>query len=433
MNGAHALIRTLVASGVDVCFANPGTSEMHFVAALDDVPEMRAVLALFEGVATGAADGYGRMADRPAATLLHLGPGLGNGIANLHNARRARTPIVNIVGDHATYHRAFDAPLHVRHRHARPQRLGLDPRHDAAARSSRATRPTRSPRRRRRPGGSRRSSSRPTRPGSKPASPRRAIAPVARRDGSGRHRSTSSPRRCVRVSRPRCCSVARRCASAALLAASRVAQATGRQAAERDVPGPARARRGAARRSNGSATSPSSRWRSSTACATSCSSTRTPPVSFFAYPDKPSMLVPDGCEVHVLAAGADDVAARARAPRRRARRATPTARRSQPAARPERADGRARRGAAVARGARRAAARGRDRRRRGADERAVRARRDRGCAAPRLADAHRWRDRPGHAARDRCRGRVPGSQGAVTSQADGSAMYTLQVAVDAGA
>ena len=88
MNGAQALIRTLVDSGVDVCFANPGTSEMHFVAALDTVPEMRAVLGLFEGVVTGAADGYGRMADRPAATLLHLGPGLGNGIANLHNARR---------------------------------------------------------------------------------------------------------------------------------------------------------------------------------------------------------------------------------------------------------------------------------------------------------------------------------------------------------
>ena len=111
MNGAHALLRTLVANGVDTCFTNPGTSEMHFVAALDDVPEMRSILALFEGVATGAADGYGRMAGRPAATLLHLGPGLGNGLANLHNARRARTPIVNIVGDHATYHQALDAPL----------------------------------------------------------------------------------------------------------------------------------------------------------------------------------------------------------------------------------------------------------------------------------------------------------------------------------
>jgi len=111
MNGAQALMTTLLGSGVDVCFTNPGTSEMHFVAALDAVPEMRAVLGLFEGVVTGAADGYGRMAGRPAATLLHLGPGLGNGIANLHNARRARTPLVNIVGDHATTHRHLDPPL----------------------------------------------------------------------------------------------------------------------------------------------------------------------------------------------------------------------------------------------------------------------------------------------------------------------------------
>jgi acetolactate synthase I/II/III large subunit len=110
-NGAQALLRTLVDAGVTTCFTNPGTSEMHFVAALDDVPEMRAVLALFEGVATGAADGYARMADRPAATLLHLGSGLGNGLANLHNARRARVPLVNIVGDHATYHRQYDAQL----------------------------------------------------------------------------------------------------------------------------------------------------------------------------------------------------------------------------------------------------------------------------------------------------------------------------------
>jgi acetolactate synthase-1/2/3 large subunit len=111
VNGAQAVIRTLVGGGVDVCFANPGTSEMHFVAALDDVPEMRAVLTLFEGVATGAADGYARMTGWPAATLLHLGPGLGNGIANLHNARRARTPLVNVVGDHALTHKRLDAPL----------------------------------------------------------------------------------------------------------------------------------------------------------------------------------------------------------------------------------------------------------------------------------------------------------------------------------
>jgi acetolactate synthase I/II/III large subunit len=109
--GAQALLRTLVDAGVRTCFTNPGTSEMHFVAALDSVPEMRSVLALFEGVATGAADGYARMAERPGATLLHLGSGLGNGLANLHNARKGRVPIVNIVGDHATYHTKYDAQL----------------------------------------------------------------------------------------------------------------------------------------------------------------------------------------------------------------------------------------------------------------------------------------------------------------------------------
>ena len=111
MNGAQALMKTLVDAGIEVCFTNPGTSEMHFVAALDSEPKMRAVLALFEGVATGAADGYARMADKPAATLLHLGCGLGNGLANLHNARKGKVPVVNIVGDHATYHTQLDAQL----------------------------------------------------------------------------------------------------------------------------------------------------------------------------------------------------------------------------------------------------------------------------------------------------------------------------------
>jgi acetolactate synthase I/II/III large subunit len=111
MNGAQSLLRTLVNCGVDTCFMNPGTSEMHFVAALDSVPRMQSVLALFEGVATGACDGYARMSDRPAAALLHLGPGLGNGLANLHNARKGQVPVVVIVGDHATYHKQYDAPL----------------------------------------------------------------------------------------------------------------------------------------------------------------------------------------------------------------------------------------------------------------------------------------------------------------------------------
>ncbi|MBP8924358.1 MAG: acetolactate synthase large subunit [Pseudomonadales bacterium] len=111
MNGAEALLRTLIDAGVEVCFTNPGTSEMHFVAALDQVPGMRCVLGLFEGVVTGAADGYSRIAGKPAATLLHLGPGLGNGLANLHNAKKGNAAIVNIVGDHATYHLQYDTPL----------------------------------------------------------------------------------------------------------------------------------------------------------------------------------------------------------------------------------------------------------------------------------------------------------------------------------
>lgn len=111
MNGAESLVRTLVVNGVNVCFTNPGTSEMHFVAALDKVEGMRCVLGMFEGVVTGAADGYYRMTGNPACTLLHLGPGLGNGLANLHNAKKARSGIVNIVGEHATYHLKHDAPL----------------------------------------------------------------------------------------------------------------------------------------------------------------------------------------------------------------------------------------------------------------------------------------------------------------------------------
>ncbi len=112
MNGAESLVTTLAACRVDVCFANPGTSEMHFVAALDRWPGVRCVLGLFEGVVTGAADGYYRIARKPAATLLHLGPGFGNGLANLHNARKARSGIVNVVGDHSVAHARFDAPLH---------------------------------------------------------------------------------------------------------------------------------------------------------------------------------------------------------------------------------------------------------------------------------------------------------------------------------
>lgn len=111
MNGAESVVRSLHGAGIEVCFANPGTSEMQFVDALDRTGLLRCVLGLFEGVATGAADGYARMAHKPAVTLLHLAPGLANGCANMHNARKARAPMVNLVGDHAVRHRSYDAPL----------------------------------------------------------------------------------------------------------------------------------------------------------------------------------------------------------------------------------------------------------------------------------------------------------------------------------
>lgn len=111
MNGAHALLDSLVKAGVEVCFANPGTSEMHLVTAIGKTDDVRPVLCLFEGVASGAADGYARMSEKPAITLLHLGPGYANGMANLHNARKAFSPVVNIVGDHAVWHHQYDAPL----------------------------------------------------------------------------------------------------------------------------------------------------------------------------------------------------------------------------------------------------------------------------------------------------------------------------------
>src|SRR6202158_3030152 len=111
MNGAESLIRTLVAGGIDTCFSNPGTSEIHIVAALDRIPERRCVLGLFEGVATGGAAGFARGTGNTARTLLHLGPGLGNGLANLHNARRAEVPLINLVGQHATDHLRYDTPL----------------------------------------------------------------------------------------------------------------------------------------------------------------------------------------------------------------------------------------------------------------------------------------------------------------------------------
>ena len=110
MNASDALIKTLISNGAEVVFANPGTSEMHLVAAIDTHPEIRPVLGLFEGVVSGAADGYARMSGKSAVNLLHLGPGLGNSFANIHNANKALSPMVNVVGDHATYHLKYNAP-----------------------------------------------------------------------------------------------------------------------------------------------------------------------------------------------------------------------------------------------------------------------------------------------------------------------------------
>lgn len=305
MIGAQALIQTLVASQVDVCFMNPGTSEMHFVQALDAVPEMRGVLALFEGVATGAADGYARMTGRPAAVLLHLGPGLGNGWANLHNARRARSPIVTIVGAHATYHERFDAPLQSDiaglartisgwfRSSAHPRDLGRDTA-DAVAAA------------RRHPG-------------------QIAIlvlpADVSWTDGAQpeRARPVAPPQPVADDVVADVADIVAKGPSTLLLlggaatqergihAAGRVATATGARVLAETFP--ARLRRGA-----GLARVDRLAYRAEVAVRQLdgvehivLAGARSP-VSFFAYAGRPSDLVPDGCQVHTLATGDDDVA-----------------------------------------------------------------------------------------------------------------------------
>jgi acetolactate synthase I/II/III large subunit len=304
MNGAQALIRTLVDGGVDVCFANPGTSEMHFVAALDAVPEMRGVLALFEGVVTGAADGYARMAGRPAATLLHLGPGLGNGLANLHNARRAATPLVNVVGDHATYHKRYDAPLEsdidavagsvsgwVR-RSASTDDVGTD----AAEAISAATRPPGQVATLILPadvswstGGEPGRPLPPEAPAAVPDEVIRSVAAVLRSDQPSVLLIGGSATR-----------------ERALLAADRVAAATGARLLCETFP--ARLERGAGlpavERLGYLAEQATAQLDGARHLVVAGAR---PPVSFFAYPGRPSDLVPDGCEVHVLAAAEDDV------------------------------------------------------------------------------------------------------------------------------
>jgi acetolactate synthase I/II/III large subunit len=305
MNGAQALIRTLADAGVDVCFTNPGTSEMHFVAALDDVPEMRAVLGLFEGVVTGAADGYARMAGRPAATLLHLGPGLGNGLANLHNARRARTPVVNIVGDHATYHGQYDAPLESDIESVATNVSGWYRRStdvDAVARdTAEAVAASLGP------------------PGqvatlvlpadvcwTEGATP---AAPLPRNDRAAVDADVvDTVAKAVRSGEPVVLFLGGSAVrEAGLVAASRIAAATGVKLVCETFP--ARIERGA-----GLPAVDRLPYLGEMAAA-QLDGTRhlvlvdaKSPVSFFAYPGKPSDLVPEGCEVHVLAAGNDDAA-----------------------------------------------------------------------------------------------------------------------------
>ncbi|HVM58706.1 MAG TPA: acetolactate synthase large subunit [Gaiellaceae bacterium] len=304
MNGAQALIRTLVAGGVDVCFGNPGTSEMHFVAALDEVPEMRAVLGLHEGVVTGAADGYGRMAGRPAATLLHLGPGLANGLANLHNARRAFTPVVNVVGDHATYHRRYDAPLD-----SDIERLAgwlggwvrttagvADLGRDAADAIAAASAP---------PGGIATlvlPADVSWSDGASPASP--AGVPARTPVAEGRVEEIAGVLRSGEPSLVLLGGAATR--EPALRAASRIGVGAGARLLVETFP--ARLERGAGLPAVERLGYIAEHVEAQLAGVRHLvlASARAP-VSFFAYPGRPSDLVPEDCTVHVLATGADDV------------------------------------------------------------------------------------------------------------------------------
>ncbi len=305
MNGAQALLRTLADCGVTMCFANPGTSEMHLVAGLDATPELRGVLCLYEGVATGAADGYGRMAGRPAAALLHLGPGLANGLANLHNARRAGTPLLTVVGDHASYHKRYDAPLEsdidaiagtvsgwIRHP-ARPEDVGADTAEAVAAAMT--------------PPGQVATLILPAdvswSGGGTPAPPVpvRAAPPVPGDAIDSAGAVLRGGEQCVimlggaGLRRP------------GLEAASRIAEATSARLLSETFP--ARLERGAG--------IPAVNRLAYVAefAAGQMEGARhlilagaRPPVTFFAYPTLASSMVPAGCDVHLLAAASDDVA-----------------------------------------------------------------------------------------------------------------------------
>ena len=304
MNGARALVQTLVDAGVTVCFGNPGTSEMHFVAALDEVAAMRGVLALFEGVATGAADGYARMAGRPAAVLLHLGPGMANGLANLHNARRARSPVVSIVGDHTTYHKRFDAPLESDIETMargvsgwyRSSRRSRDLAGDAADAVAAAMGP---------PG----QVATLVLPADVSWSDGAAVAPVRARPApvAVTEAVLGEIAAVLRTGEPAVLFLGGRALrEPGLMAAARIAAATG--AALVCETFPARLERGAGLPAVArlpyfaeQATAKLAPYRHAILVDAA------EPVSFFGYPGKPSELLPTGCKVHRLAAGADDV------------------------------------------------------------------------------------------------------------------------------
>ena len=298
MNGAESLVRTLVKGGVEVCFANPGTSEMHFVGALDRVEGMRCVLGLFEGVCSGAADGYYRMTDKPASTLLHLGPGLANAAANLHNAKKAGSGIVNIVGEHALYHIKYDTPLTADIEGiARPfshwvktsptSKTVADRRRRRHPGRARGARPDRHPdpagrhgmdrgRRRRRDAGD-------------------AAAAEARQRGGGRGgqgAEAAASRRC-------CSSAAARLRARGLELAGKIAAKTGCRV--QGAGGTARIERGAGRvpvlRLHFVIETAQAQLKG-TKQMVLCGAKA--PLAFFAYPGKPSVLSPDDCEITTL-------------------------------------------------------------------------------------------------------------------------------------
>ena len=383
MTGAQSLLQTLVNGGVEICFTNPGTSEMHFVAAADHVREMRTVLGLFEGVCTGAADGYARMAGKPAATLLHLGPGLGNGFANLHNARRANTPLINIVGDHTTYHLQYDPPLTTDIESivkgfsgwVRRSRCAADVPGDAADAIVAAMTPPGQVATLILPADASWNESR--EPAFAPALPRpRAVDPATIR---------------------RTADLLRRGEPAALFLsgalfmedglrlAGRIARATGARIMGNRVN--ARTQRGAGRvvvERLPYPIEPAMAMLKGTAHLILAGSP--PPVPFFAWPGKPNSIIPDDCRIHVLATPEEDCLGAMRSPGGGSRRLV--GRLGDISIRPPRfAHGRDRGGEGLA-GARSPHTRERDRLRRGGDVEPRRRGLDRRRPAARLAERH---------------------------------------------